>query len=358
MTVIHCDFSQDWRGGQQQLLLLARALRARGWAQSIVTPSGTLAERWRREGFAALPPGWHAAAAARRAAIGHAHDGRALGWLMLVTAGSSRPARVASRRVAFPLRRLGAAKFRRAHRVLAVSGFVRAQLLAAGLHPERVTVVPDGFDPAELPDPATARAAVRAALRIPAQARLVACISALSAEKGVADLVAALPLLDFDILALLGGEGARQKELMGQAERIGVANRLIWAGPGPYGPGADASFSVPELIAAADLFVLPSREEGLGSSLLLALALERPIVATFAGGIPEIVEHERTGLLAPPGDPRRLATAIRRMFADPELRQRLVAAGASRLHERFSLTPILSATEAAYRQAWKEMRAK
>lgn len=348
MDLVHCDLSREWRGGQQQLLLLARELRRRGWRQTIVT-RGAPAERWRREGFATIAPGWRALAALRGAAVAHAHDGRALGWVLLAAAGARRPARVATRRVAFALGRWGAAKYRRADRVVAVSEFIRAQLLARGLHPERVEVVPDCLDRAELPDASAARATVRAALGVAAAARCLGCASAFSPEKGVADLIAALPALEGDILVLLGATGPEASILRRQAERLGVARRLIWAGSGEQLKGA--SFSIPELIAACDVFVLPSRQEGLGSSLLLAMALGRPVVATATGGIPEIVSDGESGLLTPPGDVAALARTLARLLRDPELQRRLAANGARAVGERFSPAVVAAESEEIYRQA-------
>lgn len=348
MMVVHCDFSREWRGGQHQLLLLARGLGRAGWRQLIVARPALL-ERWRAAGCEALPAGWQAARALRRADVAHAHDARALGWVLLARLGRARPACVASRRVAFPLGVWGAAKYRRAGAVLAVSDFIRAQLLARGLHPDRVSVVRDALDPADLPDAGQARARVRAALGWPPSARCLACSSALTPEKGVMDLIAALPRLESDILVLLAGEGAEEPWLRRQAAHLGVAQRILWT------PGRERSegksFSIPELIAAADVFVLPSRHEGLGSSLLLALALGRPVVATTAGGIPEIIAADRNGLLVPAADPPALAAAIMTLLRDPARASRLAENGAQSLEARFSPEALAAGTLAAYRAA-------
>lgn len=346
MDVVHVDFGGDWRGGQQQLLLLARELRARGWRQTVVTPRPELAARWRELGFAALPPRWAAARRVRGASVGHAHDGRALGWLLAAATGGRGPARVASRRVAFRLNAVGAWKYRRADRILAVSAHVRGQLLAAGAREERVVVVPDGVDRADIPEPSAARARARAALGLSAASRCIACVSALSEEKGVGDLIAALTELPPDILLLLGGEGPLREELGRRARALGVAERVRFT--------AGAGVSLPELAAAGDVFALPSRREGLGSSLLMAMALGRPAVATATGGIPELVADETTGLLAPAGEPKALAAVLARVLARPELGARLAATAAARLDERFSAASVATATLEAYAAARRE----
>ena len=94
---------------------------------------------------------------------------------------------------------------------------------------------------------------------------------------------------------------------------------------------------VGELLAAADLFVLSSRSEGLPLSILEAMAAGLPVVASDVGGVPELVVDGETGLLVPPGDPHALAAAIDRLLDDPDLRRRLGAAGRLRVSEQFDL---------------------
>lgn len=340
--MLQLDFGRGWRGGQQQLCLLARALEPLGWRSVIVTPAAELAARWRREGLEAVAP----RAARRRwrgAALVHAHDGRALGWaLMARIVGGATPL-VASRRVAFPLSRAGAWKWRRAARVLAVSEFVRGGLLRAGLEPGRVVVAPDAVDRAGLPEPETARRELRARLGISPGRWCLACVSAWTAEKGVGDVLAALPALaDLDPLLLLAGSGPLERELRAQAQQLGVAERVIWG-------AGDAS--IPETVAAADLFVLPSRAEGLGSSLLLAMALGRAAVAARVGGVPELIRHGENGLLVPPGDPGALAAALRQAAENAAARERWIAAGRAAVEERFTPRELAAATAGAYAAA-------
>jgi glycosyltransferase involved in cell wall biosynthesis len=126
---------------------------------------------------------------------------------------------------------------------------------------------------------------------------------------------------------VLAGDGPLRADLEAEARDLGVAGRCVF-----LGQRAD----VPALLAAADLFVLPSLYEGLPVSVLEAMAAQRPIVATAIGGTDEAVTNEVTGLLVPPRDAAALASAIRRMRADPALARRLASGGRERVEREFS----------------------
>ena len=106
-----------------------------------------------------------------------------------------------------------------------------------------------------------------------------------------------------------------------------------------------------QLVKSADLFVMSSVTEGLGSTVLDAMAMSLAVVGTHAGGIPEAVVHGETGLLVPPAEPRALAGAIVRLLKDPALRQRMGDAGHARVAEHFGVGRLLGGTLQAYRRA-------
>jgi glycosyltransferase involved in cell wall biosynthesis len=105
---------------------------------------------------------------------------------------------------------------------------------------------------------------------------------------------------------------------------------------------------VPELLEAADIVVLPSLYEGLSLVTIEALAAGRPMVATEVDGTPEVVIHEKTGLLAPPANPQALAAAIERMLSDPAMASRLGSAGRKFVQENFALKRQIEQTVALY----------
>jgi glycosyltransferase involved in cell wall biosynthesis len=130
-----------------------------------------------------------------------------------------------------------------------------------------------------------------------------------------------------DATIVLAGDGPLRAELEAEARDLGVAGRCVF-----LGQRAD----VPALLAAADLFVLPSLFEGLPVSVLEAMAAERPVVATAIGGTDEAIASEESGLLVPPKDPAALASAIRRLQADAPFARRLAAAARARVEREFS----------------------
>ena len=145
--------------------------------------------------------------------------------------------------------------------------------------------------------------------------------------KDYATLVEALARIDADYRASFVGEGPDRAAVAADVRRR-VAGRVEFLG---------ARRDVPELLAAADLFVLSSRSEGLPISVLEAMAAGLPVVATNVGGVSELVVDGETGFLVPPADPRALAEAVGRLLRDPHLRHRFGAAGRRRAERRFDV---------------------
>lgn len=104
-------------------------------------------------------------------------------------------------------------------------------------------------------------------------------------------------------------------------------------------------------MAACDLFVLPSLNEGLPLVILEAMASGKPVVATAVGGTPEVVTHQQTGLLVPPADPASLAQAIQELLANPGLGERLVSAAIARVREEFTADMVARKTAEIYEEA-------
>jgi glycosyltransferase involved in cell wall biosynthesis len=360
LRILHLNTERTWRGGEDQLLALARGLIRRGHACRIVAQEGgVLAQRARAADVPTdeLPMRgeWDLLAVRRlartlraeRPDLIHMHTSHAhtLGVLASIATGIGR--RIVARRVDFSIHRhalsLSGWKYRfGVDRYIAVSGAVRDQLVKDGLAASRISVVHDGVDPTRFQAGDAARA--RADLAVPAGVPLIGCVAHFAWHKSLetliaaaADVVAALP----DARIALIGDGDLRPMLEEERARSRARDRILM-------PGFRAN--VGDFLAAFDVFVMPSVMEGLCSSIMDAFAAGRPVVACRAGGIPEVVEDGETGLLVEPRRPTELAAAIVRMAGDAALRARVTARALERLHAGFTHDTMVEGTLAIYRE--------
>ncbi|HVL18655.1 MAG TPA: glycosyltransferase [Gemmatimonadales bacterium] len=221
-------------------------------------------------------------------------------------------------------------------RYLAVSRQVAAQLRERfGVRADKITQVPNAVALDRFPravSPAPARPAD------PAAPQTVLTVARLDPQKGLHHLVAAAALVP-EARVMVVGEGPERPALETEIARLGLGDRVHLLG---------FRSDVPDLLAASDLFVLPSLFEGLPLSILEAMAAGKPVVATAIGGNDEAVVDGATGLLVPPGDPQALADAIRALLRDPERRRRLGEAGRRRAEAEFSATAMVRRVAAVY----------
>ena len=324
LTVLHISTEPSWQGGEQQAFYLAQGLRQRGHRSVIVArKDGAFAKRMHQQYFQvhtfrrrgrgpdAL---WTIRRLVRalRPDILHAHDGHALSAAGIATLGLSRPLCIASRRVVFPIR--SPAKYcHLADGVIAISGAVMNACRTAGIPEGMLRLVHSGVDPERAGSGNRERG--RRALNLSEEDVLLLTIASLTACKGHAHLLDALPKVFRQFpkarLALVGQGELRQK-LHDHAVRIGIADRVQFLG---------YRNDIPDLLCAADLFVMPSVQEGLCTSLLDAMLAGVPVVTTSAGGIVDIVGFESTdgpyGYVVSPGKSSELCSAITNALTDP-----------------------------------------
>lgn len=216
--------------------------------------------------------------------------------------------------------------------VVAVSEDIRRHLCeAAGLAGHRVHFIPNGVDVDRFRFDPEARERERAALGVSGQQFLIGAVGSYYPVKGHSHLIKALRLVvdaASDVQLVIAGQGPLAAELQQQVDAMNLTRnvRLL-------GYVADPA----ALLSALDAFVMPSLSEGRPLALLEAAANGRPIVASSVGGIPELVDHETTGLLVPPADPRELAEALGRLMANADLRGRLGANAARTIREKWSI---------------------
>lgn len=363
MRILHVNTERTWRGGEQQVLYLVRGLAERGVGQALVCQPGSPLAASAREagadvrelamrGEIDVPAARRIARLAREGGFDvlhlHTSHAHALGVLAARLCGTARPRTLVARRVDFSIHKRGRLGLNRlkytwgVDRIVCVSHAIRRVLVEDGLPPERLGVVHSGIDLQRIDGVADRRAEHRAALGLGADARLVGHVGHLAGHKGQRDLVEAMPAVlarVADAHALVVGEGEERADLEARIARLGLGARVRLAG---------FRDDVPSLLRAFDVFAFPSRLEGLGTSVLDALASRLPIVATRAGGIPEMIDDGVHGLLVPPGDPGALASALVRVLSDPELAQRLAAAGRARVEREFTWRHTVAGTIAEY----------
>jgi glycosyltransferase involved in cell wall biosynthesis len=185
---------------------------------------------------------------------------------------------------------------------------------------------------------------------IDAEAPIVGVVARLEAEKGHRTLLAAWPLVLAAVpnaWLLVVGEGSEQDSLEAQADILGISGRVVFTG---------RREDVPAVTAALDVSVLPSYREAQGLSVLEAMALSRPVVASAVGGIPEMIEDGISGLLVPPHDCEALATAIVRLLTDHPLADTIARRGHDLVHERFCVELMVKAVSDLYDEAALRIR--
>lgn len=325
MKILHLDTGRALRGGQRQLLLLARGLKARGHEQLIVCPQDSgLRNLARREGFETLGITLHGVGSTRALLrlckvirsqnfqIVHAHDGRGQTFSWLASWGTP-VRRVASRRVIFAPRGRLIHRLKYSytcHGVIAVSVFVRDLLLRSGIPPSRIEVIPDGINFPGSPPSAAEKAQARRHFHLGERDFVIGHAGAFTAEKGQETAIQAFQKVAQRLpnaRLLLAGDGERRgllKEKYHLQDAQGPVRVLGQL------DGLDSFMS------CLDLFLMPSLFEGFGSSALMAMAHGVPVVASRTGGLTEIVTDRRTGWLAEPGSAVDLAEKILAAAAD------------------------------------------
>jgi glycosyltransferase involved in cell wall biosynthesis len=346
VRVAHLVISGDIAGGQLVALQLAHALRARGDDALFVSPGeGAFTERARADGFRVVTidvgrlhrvRGAIALARllrAERVDLLHTHTLAAANVLARIAARFSRVSVVSHLHIEnhfrpatrFLLRGADNVSARLAARLVAVSEDTRRAYERQG-YPARIDVVYNG-----VALDGSAPAGIRSELGVAPDAPLVGEVGRLCDVKGQRELIEALAQVPDATAVLVGADleegGAYQRKLEQIAATLGVRDRVIFAG---------RRSDVGDVLAALDVFALPSWTEGLPLVVLEAMARKRAVVATPVGGTSEVVVDGETGLLVPPRDPDALAAALRRLLEDAELRRRLGEAAYARVREHFS----------------------
>jgi L-malate glycosyltransferase len=365
LKILHISTARTWRGGEQQLAYLLRELGAMGVECHVVcNPDSPMHSHCKTTGAPSIGvrtrvgadplAAFQLARYAHRVDpdVVHTHDSRAHTMAVLATTlwGMHTPL-IVSRRVDFPIGGGLSAKYKYGHpavrRILCVSSAINA-ITAAGLKNTSVLrTVHSGIDIDRFSQGADGR--LRKMLELAEHDVLVGNVGALAPHKDLFTFIHAAHLVSLahpHTRFVLVGDGELRSTLKAEVARLGL-NEVIHF----VGFRTDVHRILPEL----DIMLMTSRTEGLGTTVLDAFAAAVPVVATMAGGIPEIVEHERTGLLCAVGDAVALAQAVGRILTDEALRHHIVSSAYERA-KHFSARVTAEKTLAEYYAVLAEER--
>jgi glycosyltransferase involved in cell wall biosynthesis len=342
VRVLHLDSGREWRGGQRQLVLLADGQRAAGLEPLVAAPpQSSLVAQCRSIGVAVAAVRMRSRLdlfAARRISalistwrpdVIHAHDPRSLALARVALMVRAPIPLVVTRRTSDPVKHPQSYR-RGVSRIIAISESVVATLQRAGIATDQIRLVYPGVTTPHVARPRDWRAECAWA-----PDDLVVGVVHTGDGDALAALAAALPVVPAAArarvrLVVLGGASTGIDALADvPCYRAGLVHEVHAA------------------IAGFDLLVQPVVGEGLGSTVVEALALQRPVIVARDGSLAEVIEDERSGIYVAPGDSAALATALTRLLADPAERTRLGAAGPARA-ARFAVSRMVSETDAVY----------
>ena len=361
MRVLYVDLEREWRGGQSQALLTLRGLRERGHEVALLAAQDSpLANSASKAGIKVHQAprfglrGWAGQAVRRLIAGGqfelvHANEPHALTAAWLARTNKQVPI-LLSRRIGFPLRKniVSQARYRAVERFVANSRDVAKSLVDSGIAAERISVVNEGVEIFPLRTPEQQRSA-REHWGVRKSEFLFGCVSVFVPEKGQGHLIEALPVVRAqhpEVRLLLAGDGTCRPEAEALAKRLGQTDAVLFPG---------FVKDVAQVYAALDAFVFPSEFEGLGTALQAAMAAGLPCISTKRGALGEVVDSERTALVAEPNG-KEFAAMMLRLINDDALRRNLGDAGRREVELRFSAERMVENTIRVYEEVLRKRR--
>jgi len=360
MKILHINTERTWRGGEQQTLYLLRSLIERRISCHLVCQTGSpMAERAVNAGVEVFPIAMHgeidlAAGFRIRQLIRkfnyniiHSHTSHAHSLAFLASIGTG-VVRLVTRRVDFSIFRhsflkLSGLKYRfMADYYIAISQKIKEVMVADGIPDRRIFVVHSGIDPQRFSS--ATGGDLLSEFGIKENQKVVINVAHLADHKGQEYLVRAIPRVLAklpDTRFFIVGQGELLDKLREAASGLGLKKELIFTG---------FREDVADFYRIADLYVMSSVQEGLGTAVLDALALAKPVVATSAGGLPEIIHDGQTGRLVAPADPEALAQGIVDMLSDTDRAASMAATGRQLVLQDFSVDAMVAKNIDVYRR--------
>lgn len=366
INIVHIDTGRDWRGGEQQAFYLVRGLLQKtGFNQKVIAQPGSIfARRVSEIGVDVIETKMRGeidpSALKRilqvikdnRIDLVHVHDAHAHSQALTATAFARHVQVIVTRRVDFQVGKNIFSTFKyknpRNH-YIAISSGVRQVLIQGGISSGKIDLVHSGIDPERFKE-AGHGSEFKRRFQIDENDFVIGNIGALVDHKGQIYLINAAPRILESIpnaRIFILGEGELRSSLKKKILELGLGEKV-------HLPGYIENIG--DALNALDLFVLSSHLEGLCTSLLDAMLMRVPVVATNTGGVPDAVIHGKTGLLAEPQNPAEIADAVIEMHRDPELRSRLVGQAYRHIMENFTVNQMVEGTAEVYRKVMKRIR--
>lgn len=333
MHILHIDTGTSWRGGQNQVRLLLKGLSSHGIHSTLVIPDTAghkdrfsncdqislrmngISQFWAAQSLNRL-------CSEKKIQLIHAHSSKAHNIAMIMKLSGSRLPLVVHRRVMFPYSKNFISGYKYSSNVVsqfvAVSEAIRNYMIREGTSESQISVIHSSKEqetPATSEQKQTASAAIKKSLNLPDTALIAGFCGALTQEKGCKTLIQCIPSLPSFLSHLhfvIAGSGDQEPELKSMIRNPGLSKRVHFLG---------FLDDTTQFLRSLDLLVFPSLSEGLGTTLLEAAYQRCPVIASDTGGIPEIIKHQKTGLLVAPGDDTHLKEAMITLCEEPQLRE-------------------------------------
>jgi L-malate glycosyltransferase len=359
MKILHLNTEKGWRGGEQQLAYLITGLRNLGVTNIVLARKDSPVENWciqnnipvyaRPSGGLKIKPALLLKRLSNdlRVDIIHVHSPNAhTSAAISAFLGNCTPI-VLSRRVAFSPKRHWFTRWKYNHpnirRVICVSHFVEGIMRQFLKQPRKLVTIHSGVDLSRFSADARGNK-LREEFKISPDTFLVGSTAALDASKDYPSFISAVKRVNdqgHKVHAFIIGKGPLKKQLQAFVQKNGAAGIITFTGHRK---------DVNEIIPGLDIFMLTSTEEGLGTSVLDAFVAGIPVVATAAGGIPEMVLHKKTGWLAPIGDVNELAAGVSHIITNPAFGNELTQNATMAVKTLFSKEIMVQKTFEVYRQ--------
>jgi glycosyltransferase involved in cell wall biosynthesis len=363
MKILHINTEKTWRGGEQQTFNLLKGLKERNISSHLICqPGSPMAQKTKKAQIKVFPVAMHGeadlfAGFRIRALINrfnydilHSHTSHAHSLAFWASFGT-KTRRIVTRRVDFSIFRhsflkLSGIKYRyMADFYIAISNKIKEVLVNDGIPARHIFVAHSGINPNRFDD--AGKDYLVAEFNIKNSEQVVINVAHLAGHKGQQYLVRAIPLVLAKIPSarfFIVGGGELMGKLKTLAASLGLKKELIFTG---FRRDVGAFYQI------ADLFVMSSVQEGLGTAVIDALALGKPVVAAKSGGIPEIIHDGETGRLVAPADPVALAAGIVELLTHAERAKQMASQGQTVVREKFSIETMVDKNIEIYQQILK-----